>query len=218
MFDAPGIILIPGAFFDVAADVCLLKAGEDILLSLLELFIIAIGLAMDAFAVSLCKGMATGNLRLWDVLAVGVWFGGFQALMPFIGYLLGNRFLSTIAAFDHWIAFGVLGVIGIHMIRESCGEAEAMNKDFDFEAMLPLAVATSIDALAVGVSLTCLQVAIVPAVCLIGGVTFALSAAGVKVGNLFGVRYQARAELTGGIVLILMGTKILLEHTGRLTL
>ena len=185
-------------------------------MSLWELFVIAVGLSMDAFAVSICKGLATGKVRLRHAVTAGVYFGGFQALMPLIGYLLGVRFQSMITAFDHWIAFVLLGIIGINMIRESREEAETLDCDFSFRAMLPLVVATSIDALAVGVSFAFLQVDIVPAVCFIGIVTFTLSAIGVKAGGVLGAQNQSRAELVGGIVLIAMGVKILLEHLGIL--
>ncbi len=186
-------------------------------MSLGELFIIAVGLSMDAFAVSICKGLATREVRLRHAVTAGVYFGGFQALMPLLGYLLGVNFQSMIVAFDHWIAFGLLGIIGINMIRESRGESESLDCDFCFRAMLPLAVATSIDALAVGVSFAFLKVLILPAVCFIGVTTFVFSAAGVKIGSVFGEKYSAWAELAGGIVLIAMGTKILLEHLGILT-
>jgi len=179
-----------------------------------ELFVIAVGLSMDAFAVSICKGLATGEVRLRHAATAGVYFGGFQAMMPLIGYLLGVNFQSMIVAFDHWIAFVLLGIIGVNMIRESREEADSLDCDFCFKAMLPLAVATSIDALAVGVSFAFLQVKIVPAVCFIGLTTFAFSAVGVKLGSVFGEKYSSRAELAGGIVLIAMGTKILLEHLG----
>jgi len=185
-------------------------------MSLWELFVIAVGLSMDAFAVSICKGLATGQVRVRHTMTAGVYFGGFQALMPLTGYLLGVRFQSMITSIDHWIAFVLLGIIGINMIRGSREEAEALDCDFSARAMLPLAVATSIDALAVGVSFAFLQVDIVPAVCFIGVVTFCLSAVGVKVGSVFGDKYKSKAELTGGVVLVLMGTKILLEHLGIL--
>ena len=181
-----------------------------------ELFLIAVGLSMDACAVSICKGLATGQVRFRHAATAGLYFGGFQALMPLIGYLLGVRFQSMIVAFDHWIAFILLGVIGFNMIRESREEAECLDCRFNFRAMLPLAVATSIDALAVGVSFAFLQVNIVAAVIFIGCVTFVFSALGVKVGSVFGTKYKSKAELAGGIVLMLMGTKILLEHLGIL--
>ena len=185
-------------------------------MTLWELFLIAVGLSMDACAVSICKGLATGQVRPRHAVTAGIYFGGFQALMPLMGYLLGVRFQSMIVAFDHWIAFVLLGFIGFNMIRESREEAECMDCSFGFRAMLPLAVATSIDALAVGVSFAFLKVNIMAAVVFIGCVTFVFSAAGVKIGSVFGARYKSKAELLGGVVLILMGTKILLEHLGIL--
>ena len=180
---------------------------------LYELFIIAVSLSMDAFAVSICKGLSTGRPRPGHCLICGGWFGGFQALMPLLGWLLGVRFQGMIVSVDHWIAFFLLGIIGFNMVRESRGgEAEELDSSFGPAAMLPLAVATSIDALAVGVTFAFLKVDIVPAVLFIGVTTFVLSAAGVKVGSVFGVRYKGRAELAGGLVLIGMGIKILLEH------
>lgn len=190
-------------------------------MSILELFLIAVGLSMDAFAVSVCKGLATQQLRWRHYLIIGAWFGGFQALMPSIGYLLGSTFESYITAVDHWVAFFLLCLIGGSMVKEALskdGEAEADNGSFAFRNMLLLAVATSIDALAVGVTFALLPgVSIVAAVSFIGATTFLLSAAGLKAGNVFGLRYKSRAELTGGIILILMGGKILLEHLGILT-
>ena len=181
-----------------------------------ELFVIAVGLSMDAFAVSICKGLAAKNVRREQPVIAGLYFGGFQALMPLAGYLLGSRFQSMIQRVDHWIAFVLLALIGANMVRESRGEAEHLDDSFTPGTMLPLAVATSIDALAVGVTFAFLNVRIIPAAALIGVTTFALSAIGVRLGSVFGARYQARAELAGGIVLILMGVKILLEHTGIL--
>ena len=181
---------------------------------LYELFIIAVSLSMDAFAVSICKGLSTGRPRLRHCLACGGWFGGFQALMPFLGWLLGVRFQGMIVSVDHWIAFFLLGLIGFNMVREARGgEAEELDSSFRPGAMLPLAVATSIDALAVGVTFAFLQVVILPAMLFIGVTTFVLSAVGVKAGSVFGARYRSRAELAGGLVLIGMGIKILLEHT-----
>ncbi|WP_251316437.1 manganese efflux pump MntP family protein [Flintibacter muris] len=181
---------------------------------LYELFIIAVSLSMDAFAVSICKGLSTKRPRLGQCLACGGWFGGFQALMPFIGWLLGVRFQQMIVSIDHWIAFFLLGLIGFNMVRESrSGQAEELDCSFGPAAMLPLAVATSIDALAVGVTFAFLKVDIVPAVLFIGVTTFVLSAAGVKAGSVFGARYKSRAELAGGLILIGMGVKILAEHT-----
>ena len=182
---------------------------------LYELFIIAVSLSMDAFAVSICKGLSTGRPRLRHCFTCGAWFGGFQALMPLIGWLLGVRFQQMIVSVDHWIAFILLGLIGFNMVRESRGgEAEELDCSYSFRAMLPLAVATSIDALAVGVTFAFLQVDnIFLAVAFIGATTFVLSAAGVKVGSVFGVRFKSRAELVGGLILMGMGAKILLEHT-----
>ncbi len=185
-------------------------------MSLIELFILALGLSMDAFAVSVCKGLSVKQLRLRHALITGLYFGGFQALMPLIGYFLGTQFQSLITDIDHWIAFVLLVLIGINMIRESRGESEKLDASFGFKVMLPLAIATSIDALAVGVTFAFLQVQIVAAVSLIGITTFILSAVGVKIGNVFGAKYKSRAELLGGVVLILMGLKILLEHLGVL--
>lgn len=184
-------------------------------MTLWELFVIAVGLSMDAFAVAICKGLSTTRVRPRHALVVGLYFGGFQALMPLLGYLLGRQFQSLIVNIDHWIAFVLLTLIGLNMCREARGgEEEQMDGSFGPRAMLPLAVATSIDALAVGVSLAFLQVDIVPAVSFIGVITFLLSFIGVKAGSIFGARFKSRAELFGGIVLILMGVKILLEHLG----
>lgn len=182
-------------------------------MSLLELFIIAVGLSMDAFAVSICKGLSMQKMNLKHALIVGAWFGGFQALMPFIGYLLGAKFQHTIVAYDHWAAFILLGIIGFNMIKEALsGEEESCDASVAMKDMLVLAVATSIDALAVGVTFAFLQVRIVPAITFIGSTTFVLSVIGVKVGSVFGCRYKSRAELAGGVILVLMGTKILIEH------
>ncbi len=179
-----------------------------------ELFILAVGLSMDAFAVSVCKGLSVKKLCPKHMLLVGLYFGGFQALMPLIGYFLGVQFQSLIQNFDHWIAFILLALIGANMVKESRECADELNDSFHFKTMLPLAVATSIDALAVGVTFAFLQVSIVPAVSFIGVTTFILSAIGIRIGNVFGAKYKSRAELAGGIVLILMGLKILLEHLG----
>ena len=181
-----------------------------------ELFVIAVGLSMDAFAVSICKGLSVRRLKPRHLLLVGLYFGGFQALMPLMGWLLGYRFESAIASVDHWIAFVLLALIGGNMIRESFSPDEELNDDFGFRAMLPLAVATSIDALAVGVTFAFLSVRILPAVCLIGLTTFLLSGLGVEIGFRFGARYRTGAERLGGAILILMGLKILLEHLGLL--
>ena len=186
-------------------------------MSTLSLFIIAVGLSMDAFAVSICKGLAMKKISLKKAGIVGLWFGGFQALMPAIGYLLGSQFESYITAIDHWIAFALLSLIGLSMIKEALGkEEECSNDSLDVKTMFILAVATSIDALAVGVTFAFLQVHIIPAVSFIGITTLVLSMIGVKVGNVFGVKYKSKAELAGGIILICMGVKILLEHLGVL--
>ena len=184
-------------------------------MSLMELFLIAVGLSMDAFAVSVCKGLSVRKATVKHALCVGLYFGGFQALMPLIGYLLGTQFESVITSVDHWIAFGLLAFIGGNMIREALSrEEEKLDDSFSFRTMMTLAVATSIDALAMGVTFAFLRVDIVPAVLLIGATTFVLSSVGLKVGNVFGAKYKARAELFGGVVLVLMGLKILLEHLG----
>lgn len=178
-----------------------------------ELFILAVGLSMDAFAVAVCKGLSLSKLRLRHCLWIGLWFGAFQAFMPAIGYLLGSQFKESIMAFDHWIAFILLGIIGANMIKEALSkDEEECNVGLGARVMFPLAVATSIDALAVGVTFAFLQVNIIAAVSFIGVVTFVLSAFGVKIGNVFGVKYKSRAEIAGGIILILLGTKILIEH------
>ena len=180
-----------------------------------ELFLIGIGLSMDAFAVSICKGLSMQKIDKKYTLCIGLFFGGFQALMPLTGYLLGSRFSGYIERFDHWIAFVLLALIGFNMIKESREEEKEEEKPYagvNFKELLILAVATSIDALAVGVSFAFLQVDIVPAVVFIGVTTFVCCVIGVKVGSLFGNKDQARAELFGGVVLILMGVKILLEH------
>jgi putative Mn2+ efflux pump MntP len=180
----------------------------------LELFIIAVGLSMDAFAVAICKGLSVKKLELKHMLIVGLYFGAFQGLMPLGGYFLGRQFESYITKFDHWIAFVLLGIIGANMIREALGgEAEECGCSFCVKAMVPMAVATSIDALAVGVTFGFMpNVNIWFAVAFIGVITFVLSAIGVKIGNVFGARFKAKAEFAGGVILVLMGLKILLEH------
>ena len=182
-----------------------------------ELFLLAVGLSMDAFAVSVCKGLSMKRATLRAQMTCGIWFGGFQALMPLIGFFLGTLFIDAIQTIDHWVAFGLLVLIGVNMLREALsgeedGEADA---DLSVKTMFVMAVATSIDALAVGISLAMAgDVNIFQAVLLIGATTFVLSAVGVKVGNLFGSRYEKRAEIVGGVILILLGIKILLEHLG----
>ncbi len=185
-------------------------------MSLWELFIIAVGLSMDAFAVSVCKGLSVRKLEWKHCLLAGLYFGGFQALMPLIGYFFGIQFQYMITSVDHWIAFVLLGLIGASMIKESREDEECLNDSFDIRTMLMLAVATSIDALAVGVTFAFLNVQILPAVCFIGLITFTLSAAGIRIGHVFGAKYKSRAELAGGVILIIMGVKILMEHLGVL--
>ena len=185
-------------------------------MSLFDLFILAVGLSMDAMAVAICKGLSVQKLKFRHAVITGLYFGGFQAAMPLLGYFLGRQFQSYIQSVDHWIAFVLLGLIGANMIKESFGEAEEVNCSFCPKAMLPMAVATSIDALAVGVTFAFLQVSIAPAVTFIGVITFSLSAVGVYVGHLFGAKFKSKAELVGGVVLVLMGLRILLEHLGVL--
>ena len=182
-------------------------------MGVIELLVLALGLSMDAFAVSICKGLSVPKLQAKHCLICGVYFGGFQALMPLIGWALGIRFQSMITNIDHWIAFALLAGIGANMIKESFSkEEECPDASFGFKTMLTLAVATSIDALAVGVTFAFLDVSIVPAVLLIGATTFVCSAVGVKIGNVFGNRFQSKAEFLGGLVLIAIGLKILIEH------
>ena len=189
-------------------------------MSLGALFILAVGLAMDAFAVSVCKGLSVRRAGVKECCIAGVYFGGFQALMPAIGYFLGVQFREYIMNVDHWIAFILLGIIGFNMIRESrekeedCEVCSREEQPFAAKQMFLLAVATSIDALAVGITLAFLNVDLMASVSFIGAVTFVLSAAGVCIGNIFGMRYKSKAELAGGIILVGMGLKILLEHLG----
>lgn len=184
-------------------------------MDLFTLFILAVGLSMDAFAVSICKGLAMKKATKKDMLTVGVWFGGFQALMPAIGYLLGSTFKDKITAIDHWIAFILLGLIGANMIKEALSkEEENTSSSLKFKDMFMLAIATSIDALAVGITFSFLNVNIIFAVTFIGITTFLISAVGVKIGNIFGTKYKSKAEITGGVILILLGFKILFEHLG----
>ena len=183
-------------------------------MSILDLFILAVGLSMDAFAVSVCKGLSLGKIKPKHMCIAGAWFGGFQALMPLIGYFLGSFFAEMIEKYDHWVAFVLLAIIGGNMIKESFDKDEKVDSSMDVKSMLLLAIATSIDALAVGVTFAFLQVQIVPAVSFIGVITFIFSAVGVKIGSLFGTKYKSKAELFGGIVLVLIGIKILLEGIG----
>lgn len=183
-------------------------------MSLVELFVLAVGLSMDAFAVSICKGLSLGKIKFKHMCIAGLWFSGFQALMPVIGYFLGSFFSEMITQYSHWIAFALLIIIGGNMIKESFGPEEKVDNSMSAKSMFILAVATSIDALAVGVTFAFLSVSIVPAVSFIGVITFICSAAGVKIGSIFGAKYKSRAELAGGIVLIVIGLKILLEGLG----
>ena len=179
-----------------------------------ELIIIAVGVSMDAFAVSISKGLSTPDLKLRNAASAGLWFGGFQALMPVLGYYLGVSFADFVTTVDHWIAFVLLGIIGGNMIKESFEKDHCdVAPDFSVKAMFPLAIATSIDALAIGVSMAFLKVNIWTAVLLIGVTTGAFSFAGVYIGKFFGCRYKSKAEFTGGFILLAMGLKILLEHT-----
>jgi putative Mn2+ efflux pump MntP len=183
-----------------------------------ELMLLAVGVSMDAFAVSICKGLAMKKATLKAGLTCGIWFGGFQALMPVIGFFLGMLFAEAIQAIDHWVAFVLLGIIGISMLREAFSqEEESHDADLSVKTMFVMAVATSIDALAVGISLAMAgDVNIFTAVALIGVITFFMSWVGVQIGNVFGSRFEKKAQLAGGVILILLGTKILLEHLGVL--
>lgn len=186
---------------------------EDNFMDLLTLLTLAVGLSMDAFAVSICKGLAMREKVLEKGVIIGLWFGGFQALMPIIGFFLGTQFKDQITSIDHWIAFILLGLIGINMVKESLSdEEENADASIEIKEMFMLAVATSIDALAVGITFAFLNVHIVSAASMIGVCTFLISFAGVKIGNIFGTKYKSKAELAGGIILILLGFKILLEH------
>ena len=197
-------------------------------MTFVELLLIAIGLSMDAFSVSVCKGLTTKRFSWRMALICGLWFGLFQALMPIIGYFLGAQFQELIEAYDHWIAFGLLALIGANMIGEAVrrveednatmgaksGERRETSSALDFKTMFLLAVATSIDALAVGVSFACIQVKLWSSVIIIGITTFLFSVLGVKIGNVFGSKYEKSASIVGGIILIIIGLKILLEHLG----
>lgn len=196
---------------------------EVIVMGILEIIAVAIGLSMDAFAVSVCKGLAMDRITFRKASICGIWFGVFQALMPLVGYFIGNRFSDYIVNIDHWIAFGLLAIIGINMIKESFGSKEDdLDSSLGIKVMFLLAVATSIDALAVGVTFACVPVAISSVVTelantliaagVIAVITYSLSCIGVKVGSVFGTKYKQKAELAGGIVLVIIGLKILIEH------
>lgn len=183
----------------------------------LEIFLIGVGLAMDAFAVSICKGLSMDRIKVKNALIIGAYFGLFQGGMPIVGYLLGVQFQDKIVAIDHWVAFVLLGLIGANMIREALSKEDVEPDDsVNFKTMIVLAFATSIDALAIGVTFAFLQVNIIYAATVIAVVTFVISLAGVKIGNIFGVKYKSKAEFVGGAILILLGLKILLEHLGIL--
>ncbi len=186
-------------------------------MSIIELFILAIGLSMDAFAVAICKGLSVGSIKSLHMIKTGLWFGGFQALMPLIGYFLGSAFEKYVTKFDHWIAFVLLGAIGVNMLKEAFSKEESCTDcDFGFKTMFIMAIATSIDALAAGISLAMdlkgNNLYAYVAVLFIGITTFTLSAFGVKIGNLYGAKYRFPAEILGGVILILLGLKILVEH------
>ncbi len=187
-------------------------------MSIWELLAIAVGLSMDAFAVSICKGLSMEKMNWKNAMITGLYFGGFQAAMPFLGYILGTGFSDMITNIDHWIAFVLLTLIGGNMVRESLQKEEEKEHDdsFTWKTMIPLSIATSIDALAVGVTFAFLNVDIIPAVVFIGFITFFFGVLGVKIGNVFGSKYKSGAEMAGGIILIFMGIKILVQHLGLL--
>lgn len=183
-------------------------------MTLWELLTLAVGLSMDAFAIAICKGLSVKKVEFRHILSVGLWFGGAQAVMPLLGYLLGTSFASYVEKVDHWIAFVLLVIIGGGMIKESREETKSMDDSFSVKVMFPLAVAGSIDALAVGVSFAFLNVEILPAILIIGAATFIFSASGIVIGNKFGEKYRSKAEIAGGVILILIGIKILLDGLG----
>ena len=186
-------------------------------MGVVTLLSLAVAVSMDAFAVSICKGLALQKIKLKQYALVGLWFGGFQALMPVIGYFLGGKFMNKISSFDHWVAAGLLAIIGINMIREALSkDEEKVDKSLDIKTMFMLAVATSIDALAVGISLSVFDINIWFSVLCIGVTTFMFSAAGLKIGSLFGTRHKSKAEFVGGAILIILGIKTVLEHLGVL--
>ena len=182
-------------------------------MNMFELLFIAVGLSMDAFAISICIGLTAKDRSFKEACVVGMYFGGSQAVMPLLGYAAGSNWAGDIAGYDHWVAFAVLLIVGARMIKGSFDKKCVTSPSLKFGSMMPLAVATSIDALAVGVSFSFLSVRIIPAALLIGAVTLGLSMSGVKAGNVFGIRYKSKAELAGGVILVLMGLKIVLDHT-----
>lgn len=185
-------------------------------MTFLSAVLLGLGLSMDAFAVSVCKGLAVGKVRWKHLLSAGLWFGGFQALMPLIGYYLGSFFRVYIERVDHWVAFILLALIGANMLREAFSKEDEKPADgsFGFRVMLVMALATSIDALAAGIALAMEDTNVFLSVGCVGVITFLFSAAGVKIGSVFGEKYKAKAEIVGGVILILLGLKILLEHLG----
>ena len=190
-------------------------------MGIIELLVLAVGVSMDAMAVSVCKGLAMKKATFKNAMTCGIWFGGFQALMPLIGFYLGTIFADAIRKFDHWVAFILLGIIGINMLKEALEKGDScsvQDADLSFKTMLLMAIATSIDALAVGISLAMMLEGgqIFLAVLLIGIMTCSLSALGVKIGNVFGCKFEKKAQIAGGVILLLLGTKILLEHLGIL--
>ena len=180
-------------------------------MNIVDILVIGVGLSMDAFAVSVCKGLAMKKMDIKKALVCSLYFGVFQALMPLIGFLLGSGFKNVVSSIDHWIAFVLLGIIGINMIKEA-KSCDVVNDSMDVKTMLTLAVATSIDALAIGVTFAFLKVSIIPAVSIIGLITFFCCFIGVKLGSVFGEKLKSKAEIMGGVMLILIGTKILIEH------
>ena len=187
-------------------------------MTIIEILLISVGLAMDAFSVAICKGLSMKKMSWKNAIIIGSYFGIFQAIMPLIGYFLGSRFENIIVKIDHWIAFILLSAIGINMIKEAFEKNEDKNNDLvDFKTMIILAIATSIDALAVGITFACLRIRILEPVISIGTITFILSVLGVEIGNKFGEKYKNKAVISGGIILILIGTKILLEHLKIIT-
>lgn len=183
-------------------------------MGIIEIILMGVGLAMDAFAVSICKGLSMQKMEWKKAGIIGLYFGGFQAMMPIIGYFLGVGFEDKIKSIDHWIALVLLSIIGINMIREAFSDEEEADDKIDFKTMVVLAVATSIDALTVGVTFAFLSVNIWFAITVIGIITLVMSMIGVKIGNVFGDKYKSKAEITGGVILILLGIKVLLEHLG----
>ena len=184
-------------------------------MTLFEIMLIAIGLAMDAFAVSICKGLSMKHFNCKMAIIMGLYFGIFQALMPLVGYLLGTTFSELVVSIDHWIAFILLSIIGVKMIKDSFkNEADDKNDKIDIKTMLVLAIATSIDALAIGITFAFFEISIIKAISIIGFITFTISFIGVIIGNKFGDKFQGKAEIIGGGILILIGLKILLEHLG----